>query len=197
MSSTPVSDEVGEVPIPALLRAARGAYGRAVGARLAAGKFGDIPRNGPLRSGWHVSVRRGCRATDPTVGRIQASGEPVDRPACPRWLPATRHPSGRPPARRSAELPERGRAAAEAVREGVRAVHAELAELISPRPSSTVCGPAWLRSAISVIGWRTRLVPGLRRPGSTARSRTITVAGHDPTPDPYFWTMRPHYPGFD
>jgi hypothetical protein len=37
-----------DVPIPALLRAARGAYGHAIHRRLAAAGFDDLPRNGPF-----------------------------------------------------------------------------------------------------------------------------------------------------
>src|ERR1700748_1997683 len=37
-----------EVVLPALLRAARGAYGNAIRKELAAAGFDDIPRNGPF-----------------------------------------------------------------------------------------------------------------------------------------------------
>jgi DNA-binding MarR family transcriptional regulator len=131
MSSAPVSDEVGEVPIPALLRAARGAYGRAVGARLAAGKFGDIPRNGPFvlggMSAYGVDAVQLIRQLGVSK---QAASQLIDQLVLGGYLRRDTHPDDR--RRVAVELTERGRAAAEAVREGVRAVHAELAELISP-----------------------------------------------------------------
>jgi hypothetical protein len=37
-----------DIPIPALLRAARGAYGHAIRRRLAAASFDDVPRSAPF-----------------------------------------------------------------------------------------------------------------------------------------------------
>ncbi len=59
MSSEPAAVDVS---IPALLRAARGAYGNAIRARLAAADCDDMPRNGPYVLGGMAS--RGGSAGD-------------------------------------------------------------------------------------------------------------------------------------
>jgi hypothetical protein len=53
----PSQPEADEVPIPALLRAARGSYGHAVRSRLLAAGFEDLPRNGPYVLGGIVNQR--------------------------------------------------------------------------------------------------------------------------------------------
>jgi DNA-binding MarR family transcriptional regulator len=131
MPSTPVSDQVGEVPIPALLRAARGAYGRAVGARLAAGHFSDVPRNGPFVLGGMAAHGVDAVQLIRQLGvSKQAASQLIDQLVLGGYLRRETNPEDR--RRVAIELTERGHEAAEAVREGVRAVNAELAELTSP-----------------------------------------------------------------
>lgn len=120
-----------EVVIPALLRAARGAYGHAVRTRLAAGGFDDLPRNGPYILG-------GMANHGGTAGNLirelgvskQAASQLIDTLVLRGYL--EREVNAEDRRRMTIELTERGRAAADAVREGVQAVDAELAESISP-----------------------------------------------------------------
>jgi DNA-binding MarR family transcriptional regulator len=120
-----------DVPIPALLRAARGAYGHAVRARLASGGFDDLPGNGPY-------VLGGMANHGGTAGNLirqlgvskQAASQLIDTLVLRGYLDRTVNADDR--RRMTIELTDRGRAAAEAVAEGVNAVDAELAKLLSP-----------------------------------------------------------------
>ncbi|HLH13540.1 MAG TPA: MarR family transcriptional regulator [Solirubrobacteraceae bacterium] len=133
---TPASDatpatEAGDVVVPALLRAARGTYGNAIRARLAAAGFEDLPRNGPhvlggmvnhgvpaaqLLRELGVSKQARSQLIDTLVvrGYVQRGDDPQDRRRL--VLAAT----------------ERGRAAAAEVRAAVLAIDEQLAQLISP-----------------------------------------------------------------
>jgi DNA-binding MarR family transcriptional regulator len=119
-----------EVPIPALLRAARGAYGHAVRARLADGGFEDLPGNGPYVLGGMAN--QGGAAGD-LIRQLgvskQAASQLIDTLVLRGYLDRTVNADDR--RRMTIELTERGRAAAEAVRAGVIAVDGELSELIS------------------------------------------------------------------
>lgn len=127
-----------EVVIPALLRAARGAYGHAVRTRLAAGGFDDLPRNGPYILG-------GMANRGGTAGNLirelgvskQAASQLIDTLVLRGYLEREVNPEDR--RRMTIELTHRGRAAAEAVREGVEAVDEELADLISPAELAGLC----------------------------------------------------------
>lgn len=114
-----------EVGIPALLRAARGAYAHAVRGRLAAGGFEDLPRNGPF-------VLGGMANHGGSVGDLvrqlgvskQATGQLIDVLVLRGYLERQPDPEDR--RRMSITLTERGRAAADAVRAGVEQIDGEL-----------------------------------------------------------------------
>jgi DNA-binding MarR family transcriptional regulator len=120
-----------EVPIPALLRAARGSYGHAIRMRLAAAGYDDLPRNGPFVLGGIVN--RGG-----TAGRLvrelgvskQAASQLIDTLVLRGYL--VREPNPEDRRRVTIAVTERGSAAAELVRSGVEAVDAELVELLAP-----------------------------------------------------------------
>jgi DNA-binding MarR family transcriptional regulator len=120
-----------EIVIPALLRAARGSYGRAIAIQLAAAGFDDLPRNGAFILGGMAN--HGGAASD-LIRQLgvskQAASQLIDTLAIRGYLERQVNPDDR--RRMTIALTERGRGAAAAVRAGVQAVDAELAELISP-----------------------------------------------------------------
>jgi len=117
--------------LPALLRAARGAYREAVRSRLVAGGFEDLPRNGPFLVGGMANhgVSAGDLIRQLGVSK-QAASQLVDVLVLRGYLDRAVDASDR--RRMTIKLTERGRAAAAAVHEGVSAVDDELAELVSP-----------------------------------------------------------------
>jgi DNA-binding MarR family transcriptional regulator len=119
-----------EVVLPALLRAARGAYGDAVRAHLAAGGFDDLPRNGPYVLGGMAS--RGRTPAD-LVRELRVSKQAASQLIDALVLGGYLHRAVDEDDRRRLEiaLTERGRAAAAAVRSGVEEVDAELAARVS------------------------------------------------------------------
>jgi DNA-binding MarR family transcriptional regulator len=135
MSTTPEVDNTplsaDDVPIPALLRAARGGYTHAVRARLAAAGFEDLPRNGAYILGG--IVHRGGTAGD-LVRQLgvskQAASQLIDTLVVRGYLDREVNPEDR--RRVTVLVTERGRAAAAAVGAGVEAIDEELATLISP-----------------------------------------------------------------
>ncbi|HEX4521493.1 MAG TPA: MarR family transcriptional regulator [Gaiellaceae bacterium] len=120
-----------EIVIPALLRAARGAYAHAVRARLAEGGFDDLPANGPYVLGGMAN--RGGTAGDLVrqlgVSR-QATSQLIDTLVLRGYLERDPDPGDR--RRMTIELTDRGRSAAAAVRAGVEAVDDELAGMLTP-----------------------------------------------------------------
>ncbi len=122
---------VDDVPITALLRAARGSYGHAVRRRLAAGGFDDLPGNGPY-------VLGGMANHGGTAGQLvrqlgvskQAASQLVDTLVVRGYL--ERHPDAEDRRRLTIVLTERGRAAAAVVRAGVLEVDTALASAITP-----------------------------------------------------------------
>lgn len=119
-----------DVPIPALLRASRGAYGHAVRSRLAAAEFDDLPRNGPFVLGGmaNQNVSAGKLVRELGVTK-QATGQLIDTLVVRGYLDRRPDPDDR--RRVLIELTPRGRAAAAEVREAVRSVDAELARRVS------------------------------------------------------------------
>ena len=119
-----------DVPIPALLRASRGAYGHAIQRRLAAAGFDDLPRNAPYVLGGMAN--QGVSAGD-LVRQLgvtkQATGQLIDTLVARGYLERREDPDDR--RRMLIELTSRGRAAAAEVREGVQAVDADLARRLS------------------------------------------------------------------
>jgi DNA-binding MarR family transcriptional regulator len=120
----------GDVPIPALLRAARGAYGHAIRGRLAAAGLGDLPRNAPYILGGManhgVPVSQLVRELGVTK---QAAGQLVDTLVVRGYLERRADETDR--RRVTLELTERGAAAAAEVRAGVLAIDERLAELLT------------------------------------------------------------------
>lgn len=119
-----------DVPIPALLRAARGAYGDAVREALAAAGFDDLPRNGPFVLGGIAN--RGVTAGD-IVRELrvskQATAQLLDTLVLRGYLERSPDPDDR--RRLTLEPTARGRAAAAEVRAAVESVDAELAGMLS------------------------------------------------------------------
>lgn len=119
-----------DVPLPALLRASRGAYGHAVRRRLAEAEFDDLPRNGPYVLGGMANhgVSPGQLVRELGVSK-QATGQLIDTLVARGYLDRRPDPDDR--RRLLIELTPRGRAAAEEVREAIRSVDAELARRVS------------------------------------------------------------------
>ncbi len=117
--------------IPALLRAARVAYGEAIRVRLAAAGFDDLPRNGPYVLGGMANRGGSAGELIRELGVTkQAASQLIDTLVVRGYLARDVDPGDR--RRMTIELTDRGRAAAASVRAGVEAVDAQLAELCSP-----------------------------------------------------------------
>jgi DNA-binding MarR family transcriptional regulator len=119
------------VVIPALLRAARGSYARAIAGHLATAGLDDLPRNGAFVLGGMAN--HGGSATDMILGlgiTKQAASQLIDTLVLRGYLTREINPDDR--RRMIIGLTERGRAAAAAIRSGVDAVDAELTTMISP-----------------------------------------------------------------
>ena len=120
------------VPIPALLRAARGAYGGAVRRRLAEGGFDDLPGNGPYVLGGIANHggSAGDLARQLGVSK-QAASQLIDTLVLRGYL--TREIDGADRRRMLIELTERGRAAAAAVAAGVEEIDTALCAMLSEK----------------------------------------------------------------
>jgi DNA-binding MarR family transcriptional regulator len=149
----PAAPDPNAVVIPALLRAARGAYAAAIRSRLIDGGFADLPRNAPFVLGGLAN--HGGSAGELVRGlgiSKQAASQLVDVLVVRGYLVRAGHPEDR--RRITVELTERGRAAAAAIRAGVVSVDEQLAELCSPRQV------AGLRAGLSALAEiRERLEP--------------------------------------
>jgi DNA-binding MarR family transcriptional regulator len=120
-----------EVVFPALLRAARGAYGNAVRRALAATGFDDLPQNGPHVLGGMAN--RGVSLSD-LVRQLgvskQSASQLIDTLVLRGYLERHVNPDDR--RRMDVALTDRGRAAAQVVRVAVEGVDEELARRLSP-----------------------------------------------------------------
>jgi DNA-binding MarR family transcriptional regulator len=128
VSPTP-DDEV--VVIPALLRAARSAYGDAIRADLAESGYEDLPRNGSFILGGMAN--RGGSASDMIRGlgvTKQAASQLIDTLVVRGFLTRYTDPDDR--RRLVIDLTERGRAAAAVVRSAIETVDSELEALVAP-----------------------------------------------------------------
>jgi DNA-binding MarR family transcriptional regulator len=114
-----------DVVIPAMLRAARGAYRHAIRARLADGGFDDMPRNGPYVLGGMANHRGsiGNLIRELDVSK-QAASQLIDTLVVRGYLRRATDPEDR--RRMTVELTDRGREAARAVRAGVVSVDERL-----------------------------------------------------------------------
>ena len=115
---TETSNWFDEIAIPALLRAARSTYGRAIRESLQAAGFDDIPRNGAfVISG---IARTGAPLADVVKGlgsSKQAVGQLVDTLVARGYLDRAVDPDDR--RRLTVTLTDRGLAAAQAIRSAV------------------------------------------------------------------------------
>jgi DNA-binding HxlR family transcriptional regulator len=134
--------EAEEIIIPALLRAARAAYGDSVRERLAAGGFDDLPRNGPYVVGGMANHGRAAGELVRDLGiSKQATSQLIDTLVLRGYLTRAENPDDR--RRLTIKLTDRGREAAGAVRAGVEAVDEQLAARISAND----CTACWSGSA--------------------------------------------------
>ncbi|HJP79076.1 MAG TPA: MarR family transcriptional regulator [Pseudonocardiaceae bacterium] len=118
--------------IPALMRAARGSYGKAISADLVASGYEDLPRNGPFVLGGMAN--QGGSAVDMIRGlgvSRQAASQLIDTLVVRGYLARETNNDDR--RRLDIMLTERGRGAAAVVRGAVERVHAELVTMISAR----------------------------------------------------------------
>jgi DNA-binding MarR family transcriptional regulator len=114
-----------EVSMPALLRAARGAYGSAIRAALAEAECDDVPPNGSYVIG--ALARTGAPLGDiiRSLGvSKQAAGQVVDTLVTRGYLDRSTDPADR--RRLTINLTERGEAAAEVIRSAVEELDAAL-----------------------------------------------------------------------
>lgn len=119
-----------QVVIPALLRAARGSYGRAIDRRLGSAGFDDLPRNGAYVLGGMVNHGGSAGGLVRQLGiSKQAASQLIDTLVVRGYL--EREVNAEDRRRVTIEVTERGRGAAQAIRAGVQAVDDELAGLIS------------------------------------------------------------------
>jgi DNA-binding MarR family transcriptional regulator len=119
------------VPIPALLRHARGAFSRSIRRELLAVECGDLPANGPYVLGGMANREVASSQLLRELGISErASGQLVDTLVVRGYLTRAADPSDR--RKVNLELTDRGRAAASAVPEGIDSVDAELERRLSP-----------------------------------------------------------------
>jgi DNA-binding MarR family transcriptional regulator len=120
-----------DVPIPALLRASRGAYGHAVRRHLAMTGVDDLPRNGPYVLGGMVNHGGSAGELVRQLGiSKQAASQLIDVLVMRGYLAREEDPEDR--RRIVLRATEQGRLAAGAVLAGVREVDDELARRLSP-----------------------------------------------------------------
>jgi DNA-binding MarR family transcriptional regulator len=119
-----------EISIPALLRAARGSYADAIRAALGRAGFEDLPRNGPFLLGGMANQRGTAVELVRTLGvSRQAASQLIDVLVLRGYLARETNADDR--RRMDIELSARGRAAAEAVADGIEQVDGELARVCS------------------------------------------------------------------
>jgi DNA-binding MarR family transcriptional regulator len=118
-----------DVPIPGLLRAARGAYGHAIRRALVDRGIDDVPPNGAFVIGGIGNLGQPLGALIRQLGNSkQAASELIDTLVVRGYLSRTTDPDDR--RRMNITLTDRGREAADGVRAGVIAVDRELTELL-------------------------------------------------------------------
>lgn len=118
------------VPIPALLRHARGAFSRSIRKELRKVECEDLPANGPYVLGGMAN--RGVESSQllRELGISErASGQLVDMLVVRGYLTREADPSDR--RKINLELTDRGRAAASAVAEGIATVDAQLEQRLT------------------------------------------------------------------
>jgi DNA-binding MarR family transcriptional regulator len=118
-----------DVVLPMLLAAGRTTYGRAIRANLQAAGFGDLPRQGSRVVGG--IARNGLNLTD--VSEVlgvskQAASQLVDTLVVRGYVERIPHPDDR--RRMTVGLTDRGRGAAEEIRDAVEAVDRALTDRV-------------------------------------------------------------------
>lgn len=122
------------VPIPALLRAARGSYAHAIRAHLVEVGISDLPPNGAyILGGLSASISAGQLFRE--IGLRESARSRLLQALFDRGFV---QPGGGAPQHGldDLELTEKGRHAAEASARGVMATNEELAEILSPQEMS-------------------------------------------------------------
>ena len=123
------------IPIPALLRQARGAYGDAARRALAEADCDDVPLNGGFvlaslnRSSSGPSFVTQAEAVAPLRLSKQRSSQLIDTLVLRGYLERRNDPEDR--RRMSVRLTERGRIAADAIQSAVDTIDAELAKRLT------------------------------------------------------------------
>jgi len=126
----PAGEPADSISIPALLRAARGAYGHAIHRRLIAAGFDDLPRNAPFVLGGMASHGVPARDLVRQLGvSKQAAGQLIDTLVLRGYLERRPDPDDR--RRITVEVTGRGAAAAAEVRAGVHEVDEKLAAMVT------------------------------------------------------------------
>jgi DNA-binding MarR family transcriptional regulator len=121
-----------QLPIPALLRAARGAYAYEIIDRLKAAGFGDLPRNGPFVIGGLARYGQSLAGIVADLGVTrQAASQLVETLVRLDYVVRTLQSEDR--RRLNIELTDRGRAAAAVIRSAVETVDAQLHDRIDER----------------------------------------------------------------
>ncbi|HEX5370382.1 MAG TPA: hypothetical protein VFY10_13285 [Dehalococcoidia bacterium] len=125
---------IDDIPVPALLRFARGAYGTAVRSSLAAAGFEDLPPNGPFLLGGIVNQGEDLRGLLRALGMNRERGRDFLASLVQHdYMQRTGgEPDADDPDRITLEPTQRGRAAAMAVQSAIRDVDAKLAQHCSP-----------------------------------------------------------------
>ena len=134
-----------DVSIHGLMRVARGSYGRAIAARLAAAGIDDLPRNGGLALAYvaddEVSIEAMSRGLGVTK---QAVSQLIDSLVLRGYLTRGVHPEDR--RRMVVGLTDRGRAAADAISAATRDIDGQLVDRLSPTDL------AGLRAGLAALG---------------------------------------------
>jgi DNA-binding MarR family transcriptional regulator len=117
--------------IPALLRGARGAYGRTIAAMLAGAGFDDLPRDGPFVVGGMANHGGSAVEMIQSLGvSRQAASQLIDTLVLRGYLDRQINRDDR--RRMDIDLTERGRAAAAVVRAAVKKIDRRLTAMLSP-----------------------------------------------------------------
>ena len=152
-----------DVPIPALLRAARGAYGHAIRRALVDRGIDDVPPNGAFVIGGIGNRGQPLSALVRQLGVTkQAAGELIDTLVLRGYLSRTTDPDDR--RRLNIALTGRGREAADGIFDAVIGVDRELTELLG------VTGLEQLRAGlVALCDIRDRMqIEPMRGTGQTA-----------------------------
>jgi DNA-binding MarR family transcriptional regulator len=126
-----MSDPLHDVSIPALMRAARGAYARTIAEHLAAEGYDDMPRNGLFVIGGVAN--HGASVADMIDGlkvTRQAASQLIDTMVLRGYLSREANPDDR--RRITIALTPRGEGAAEAMAAAVATIDEQLAARLTP-----------------------------------------------------------------